>query len=277
MNFKHLILTTILLLNNPITLCAENIDLDDLLKLVFLETKHGQYLNNLKIPIYSKFKHQGSIDQPTKQLMQAILDPRSSLASVQAALNAGADPNVNYFTGYDGMCGGGSKHHYQPALIIAIEQRRFDIAEALILTGAGADVNLPSWESNVEPTVVLSPAFYETTYTPLTKLIANLSTKSELKTAQLKLVKLLLEHGANRDTPAIFIHHAEGAEVTTTEKYTALKLLMKKDCFMPVWYRTCGAYWNYPIYKTIFGLLHGLPIADEKIELICYGYCQHIS
>ncbi|HLB94148.1 MAG TPA: hypothetical protein VJJ81_02780 [Candidatus Babeliales bacterium] len=160
MNFKHLILTTILLSNIPTTFCAENIDLDDLLKLVFLETKHGQYLNNLKIPIYSKFKHQGSIDQPTKQLMQAILDPCSSLASVQAALNAGANPNVNYFTGYDGMCGGGLKHHYQPALMIAIEQRRFDIAEALILTGTGADVNLPSWERHVGRTV-MSPAFEE--------------------------------------------------------------------------------------------------------------------
>lgn len=277
MNFKNLILSTILLLSNPITLCAEDIDLEDLLELQFLETKHEKYLNNRKIPIYSDFsKHQSSIDQPTKQLMQAILDPHSNLATVQVALNAGANPNVNYFTGYDGMCGGGSKHHYQPALMIAIEQRRFDITEALILTGTGADVNLPSWERHIGRTV-MSPAFYETTYTPLTKLIANLSTKPELETAQLNLVKLLLEHGANIDTPAIFINHAEGAEVTTTEKYTALKLLMKKDCFMPVWYRTCGGYWQYSIYEAVFCLLNGFPVPDEKFKFICYGYCHHIS
>lgn len=151
------------------------------------------------------------------------------------------------------MDGGGSRYDYKSALILAIDKQQWDIAETLIL--ANADVNLPSWKSETGSSVVLNSYYLERQHTPLTKLIDDFSTNPKLEKVQLNLVKLLLKHGANIDTSAIFIDRAEGSEIITMEKYTALQLTKTKK-----WYGDLS--WR-PVHYKIFQLLKHTT-AEEK-------------
>src|SRR3990167_9721749 len=69
MNFKNLILTTILLSNIPTTFCVEDISLTDFLSnepkaSELADTKHAKYLLDRKIPIYSGLpKHEHLVDK----------------------------------------------------------------------------------------------------------------------------------------------------------------------------------------------------------------------
>lgn len=249
MNFKNLILTTILLLNSPITICAEDISLTDFISnepkaSELADTKHAKYLLDRKIPIYSGLpKHEHLVDKQTIQLVEEIKWKQAAnpnLSRIKEALAIGANPNVNVYQYYDCGCyhfkvmniyyggllnkelKGLYQYEYTPALIQVIDMGKWEIAEALIL--AGADVNLPSIEENTSPATDTGHKknVMKRRHTPLTVLVSMQESPETLK-----LVKLLLKHGADINSPDIDIDNFENHEITTHGCYTALQLALK--------------------------------------------------
>lgn len=202
MNFKNLILSTVLLLNVPTAFCAA----DQTANL----SSYEDHLNDLKIPIYSDLpRHKDTIDEQTTKLIEACLYPENindkikptmdsfwaiayltDLENIKAALAAGANPSVIYYMSFpekeqDGTC--------IPLLFMAIAANNLTLAKLLLEYGANPNLVF------LINTYLNDEIAFDTRATPLHAIIGcQPYTKTELIYAEkYELMKLLIDKGAD--------------------------------------------------------------------------------